>query len=59
MTACTDYTAAERQAYAVGLAEGVTCAIAGQRKRLRRRLTLAGVLAAVTTLATSAVRRLR
>ena len=59
MKAYTDYTAAERHAYAVGLAEGVTRAIAGQRKRVQRRVVVAGALAAGLTLATSAVRRLR
>lgn len=59
MKAYTDYTAAERHAYAVGLAEGVTCAIAGQRKRVQRRFVVAGVLTAGLTLATSAVRRSR
>lgn len=59
MKAYTDYTAAERHAYAVGLAEGVTRARAGQRKRVQRRLGVAGVLTAGLTLATAAVRRSR
>ncbi len=54
-----NYTAAERHAWALGLACGVTRGIEAQHERVQRRLVRAGVLAAVLTLATSAVRRLR
>jgi len=50
-----DYTAAERRAYARGLAAGVTRGMDAHPGRVQRRLVKAGVLAAGMTLATSAV----
>jgi len=54
-----NYTAAERHAWALGLACGVTRAMNAHRRQGQRRLVVAGVLAAGMTLATSAVRRSR